>query len=165
MSLFKRKPRERALFSNEKKKKSSLSPDNKSEHAEDLALSIFKRRVYFSIGMAIFMIAILFANLYYLQIISYQDYKTRSNENRIKVVPVVPTRGMIYDRNHVVLADNVPVYHLVMFPNRQYDTKTTINDLNELLNLELNENEIAHLISESKTRKRFSGIEISNCFF
>lgn len=162
MSLFKRKPRERALFSNEKKKKSSLSPDNKSEHAEDLALSIFKRRVYFSIGMAIFMIAILFANLYYLQIISYQDYKTRSNENRIKVVPVVPTRGMIYDRNHVVLADNVPVYHLVMFPNRQYDTKTTINDLNELLNLELNENEIAHLISESKTRKRFSGIEISN---
>ncbi|MDO5351498.1 MAG: penicillin-binding protein 2 [Succinatimonas sp.] len=162
MSLFKRKPRERALFSNEKKKKSSLSSDNKSEHAEDLALSIFKRRVYFSIGMAIFMIAILFANLYYLQIISYQDYKTRSNENRIKVVPVVPTRGMIYDRNHVVLADNVPVYHLVMFPNRQYDTKTTINDLNELLNLELNENEIAHLISESKTRKRFSGIEISN---
>ncbi len=162
MPLFKRKPRERALFSKEKKKKSSLGSDNKSEHVEDLALNIFKRRIYISIGVAIFMIAILFANLYYLQIISYQDYQTRSNENRIKVVPVVPNRGMIYDRNHVVLADNVPVYHLVMFPNRQYDTKTTITDLNELLNLELSEHEINHLINESKTRKRFSGIEISN---
>ena len=56
----------------------------------------------------------------------------------------------------------MPVYHLVMFPNRQYDTKTTINDLNELLNLELSTHEIEHLVMESRTRKRFTGIEISN---
>lgn len=160
---IKRPKRERPLFSKEKKKPTqNANNDNKSEHAEDLAVSIFKRRVYFGIGASIFMIAILFANLYYLQIISYHDYQTRSNENRIKVVPVVPNRGMIYDRNHVVLADNVPVYHLVMFPNRQYDTKTTINDLNELLNLELSTHEIEHLVMESRTRKRFTGIEISN---
>lgn len=160
----KRHSHDRPLFSEKKKKKNfqNSGSDDNSNRAEDAGVLIFRRRVYFCIGVALFMIAILFANLYYLQITSYKDYQTRSNENRIKIVPVVPTRGMIYDRNHVVLADNVPVYHLVMYPNKQYDTKTTINDLNVLLNLGLNDHDLEHLLYESKTRKRFSGIEISN---
>ena len=144
----KRHSHDRPLFSEKKKKKNfqNSGSDDNSNRAEDAGVLIFRRRVYFCIGVALFMIAILFANLYYLQIISYKDYQTRSNENRIKIVPVVPTRGMIYDRNHVVLADNVPVYHLVMYPNKQYDTKTTINDLNELLNLGLNDHDLEHLL-------------------
>ena len=103
------------------------------------------------------MVIVLFCNLYYLQIISYRDYQTRSNENRIKVIPVVPPRGIIYDRNHVVLAENSPVYHLVLFPNKQVNTEITIRNLNELLSLSLSEKDIKRLLYESKTRKRFSG--------
>ncbi|MBW7569563.1 penicillin-binding protein 2 [Succinivibrio sp. AGMB01872] len=108
------------------------------------------------------MVIILFCNLYYLQIISFKDYQTRSNENRIKVMPVVPPRGIIYDRNHVVLAENSPVYHLVMYPNRQINTEKTIRSLSKLLELGLSEKEIKRLLYESKTRKRFSGVELSN---
>lgn len=45
----------------------------------------------------------LIANLYNLQIVRFTDYQTRSNENRIKLVPIAPSRG-IYDRNGIPLA-------------------------------------------------------------
>ena len=108
------------------------------------------------------MILVLFCNLYYLQIISYQDYKTRSLENSIKVMPVVPPRGIIYDRNHVVLAENSPIYNLVLFPNKQINTENTIRRLNDLLQLHLREKDITRLLYESKTRKRFTSVELSN---
>ena len=60
-------------------------------------------------------------------------------------MPVVPPRGIIYDRNHVVLAENSPVYHLVMYPNRQINTEKTIRSLSKLLELGLSEKEIKRL--------------------
>lgn len=70
-------------------------------------------------------------------------------------MPVVPPRGIIYDRNHVVLAENSPVYHLVIFPNKQINTEQTIRELNKLLSLSLSEKDVKRLLAESKTRKRF----------
>ncbi|MBO6257981.1 MAG: penicillin-binding protein 2 [Succinivibrio sp.] len=124
--------------------------------------TLFHRRMFFCIGIAVVMILILFSNLYYLQVISYEDYQTRSNENRIKVLPVVPSRGIIYDRNHVVLADNRPVYHLMLYPSKEIDAGKAINELNEMLSLNLTEKEIKNLVRQSKTIKRFSSIEISD---
>ena len=165
MLFFKRskKRRERLLFSQKSTKNNSTKLKSKdNERNEELETAVFHSRVIICIGISIFMVIVLFCNLYYLQIISYQDYQTRSNENRIKVMPVVPPRGIIYDRNHVVLADNAPVYHLVIFPNKQVNTEQAIRSLNELLSLSLSEKDIQRLLYESKTRKRFSGVELSN---
>ncbi|MGN0893481.1 MAG: penicillin-binding protein 2 [Succinivibrio sp.] len=129
---------------------------------EELENSVFHSRVIICVAISIVMVLVLFCNLYYLQIISYQDYQTRSNENRIKVMPVVPPRGIIYDRNHVVLAENSPVYHLVLFPNKQINTEDTIKKLNVLLSLSLSDKDVKRLLQESRTRKRFSGVELSN---
>ncbi|WP_418896162.1 penicillin-binding protein 2 [Succinivibrio faecicola] len=133
-----------------------------NERNEELENAVFRSRIFVCCSIAVLMVIILFCNLYYLQIISFKDYQTRSNENRIKVMPVVPPRGIIYDRNHVVLAENSPVYHLVMYPNRQINTEKTIRSLSKLLELGLSEKEIKRLLYESKTRKRFSGVELSN---
>ncbi|MCR5537209.1 MAG: penicillin-binding protein 2 [Succinivibrio sp.] len=124
--------------------------------------ALFHSRMFICIGFSILLIIVLFINLYYLQVISYEDYQTRSNENSIKVVPVVPPRGIIYDRNHVVLADNRPVYHLVMYPNKEINTRKSIEELNVLLGLELSEKEISNLAFQAKTRKRFAGIEVAD---
>ena len=153
--------RENELFSFRKNKKYRQT-HNLNERNEELENSVFRSRVIVCCGIAVLMVIILFCNLYYLQIISFKDYQTRSNENRIKVMPVVPPRGIIYDRNHVVLAENSPVYHLVMYPNRQINTEKTIRSLSNLLELGLSEKEIKRLLYESKTRKRFSGVELSN---
>lgn len=160
--LFKRRrPKERELFYTKKprrqRKKTPRGPVRNTEQE----MQIFKSRMLICIVGVIGMALILFANLYYLQVVSYDDYSTRSNENRIRVLPVVPQRGIIYDRNHVVLADNRPVYHLVLFAHKDYNTKETIEKLNALLNLNLSPREVDNMVYLARTRNRFNGVEIA----
>lgn len=161
--FFKRKkPKERLLFGREKRKRRRIRKGGINVRNTELENSIFKNRMLIGIVTIIVMVGILFANLYYLQIVSYDKYSTRSNENRIRVLPVVPQRGIIYDRNHVVLADNRPVYHLVLFPNKDYNTRETIERLSELLELNLSENDVKNLVYLARTRGRFNGVEIAD---
>lgn len=164
MAFFsKKKRKERALFnSKDKKRRSSRSNAGKNAQNEELANSVFYSRVFICVGISVLMVIVLFCNLYYLQIISYKDYQTRSNENSIKVMPVVPPRGIIYDRNHVVLAENSPVYHLMLFPNKLYPNEAIIRALDKELSLNLSEKDVKRLLYESRTRKRFSGVELAN---
>ncbi len=69
------------------------------------------------------------ANLYNLQVNHFKDYQTRSNDNRIKILPIAPTRGLIYDRNGVLLAENRPVYNLDMIPEQAGDPDALIEKL------------------------------------
>lgn len=158
----KRKEKERALF-NKKDKKRKLKQNSaiKVKNAE-LENRIFRLRVFIGCCVVFVCFAILFGNLYYLQVLSYDDYQTRSNVNRIRVLPVVPQRGIIYDRNHVVLAENRPVFHLVIFPNKNIDTRETVEALDKLLTLNLAESDIKTILSQSRTRLRFSGVEIAD---
>ena len=121
---------------------------------------MFRMRTWFCVGIMVVMMGVLFINLYYLQVVSHDTYQTRSNENRIKILPVVPQRGIIYDRNKIPLADNSPVYNLVFYPNKQIDTRKTLQSLNEIVDLGLSDKNIENLVKQSKTKKRFSGVEV-----
>ena len=168
MSAFKpeivpKRKKEKPLFgAKQDKHRNDHHSQSAGKRDGDLEKRIFRNRVIMCIGVSLVMIVCLFTNLYYLQVISYNDYQTRSNENRLKIVPVVPSRGIIYDRNHVVLADNRPVYHLVLYPSRDIKTLDEITRLNALLELNLSQKEIEALNRESFTRKKFSGIEVSD---
>lgn len=160
MFFHKRKPKEKVLFNKKIKKhktKKATGIEVKNVEQEN---KIFRLRVILGCVVIVICFSTLFANLYYLQVISYDDYQTRSNENRIRVLPVVPQRGMIYDRNHVVLAENRPVFHLVIYPNSEINTEETIRNLDDLLELELSEEDIKQILKLSRTRQRFSGVEI-----
>ena len=56
--------------------------------------------------------AILFGRFFYLQVIQHQYYDTKAEDNRIAIVPIQPNRGLILDRNGVVLARNYSAYTL-----------------------------------------------------
>ena len=90
---------------------------------------LFKSRAVVSFIAIIILVGILIANLYNIQVNQYQDYKTRSNDNRIKVVPIAPNRGLIYDRNGVLLAENRPVFSLEITPEQVKDIDGTIEQL------------------------------------
>ena len=60
-----------------------------------------------------------------LQVLQHEEYRTRSEANRIKPRPVVPARGLIYDRNGRLLADNVPAYRLEVVPDQTGDLRPT----------------------------------------
>lgn len=94
----------------------------------------FQRSIICAVGVAVLFILLLF-RLLYLQIIKHGFYATLSKRNVISVIPVEPNRGLIYDRNGVVLAKNIPVYSLMIIPGRVKELTETIKALTPIVNL------------------------------
>jgi len=73
--------------------------------------------------------ALLLVRFVYLQVIQYDYYRTKAEDNRISIVPIMPNRGLILDRNGTVLARNYSAYTLEISPGKVSDLDTTINEL------------------------------------
>ncbi len=101
---------------------------------------------------------LLISNLYYLQIERYEDYQTRSNGNRIKVLPVAPNRGLIFDRNGVLLAENKPVFSLDIIPEEIENLEQTLADLSVLLNID--KDQIDDFKDDLKKQRRFKPVSL-----
>ncbi|UTT85354.1 penicillin-binding protein 2 [Vibrio pelagius] len=121
---------------------------------------LFASRAFIAFIGIVIMMGILVANLYNIQVNQYQDYKTRSNDNRIKVVPIAPTRGLIYDRNGVLLAENRPVFDLEITPEKIKDMDDTIKRLQELL--EISPERVERFNRDRRNTRRFKSVPILN---
>ena len=95
----------------------------------------FRLRLAVSIGFVLVLLAILLGRFAYLQIVRHDYYQTLAESNRISVVPIVPNRGLILDRNGVVLAHNYSGYTLEINPNKTTDMEATINELSTLVEI------------------------------
>lgn len=95
----------------------------------------FRLRLVISIGFVLVLLAILLVRFAYLQMVRHDHYQTLAESNRISVVPIVPNRGLILDRNGVVLAHNYSGYTLEITPNRTADLEATINELSTLVEI------------------------------
>ncbi|HHP0513518.1 TPA: penicillin-binding protein 2 [Vibrio harveyi] len=115
------------------------------------------RAIVAFIGIVILM-GLLVANMYNIQVNQFQDYKTRSNDNRIKVVPIAPNRGLIYDRNGVLLAENRPVFNLELTPEKIKDIDGTIKELQTIL--EITPEQIERFQRERKRTRRFKSVPL-----
>ena len=78
---------------------------------------------------------VLGARFGFLQVTSHEEFLTRSNANRIKPRPIVPARGLIYDRNGRLLADNVPAYRLEVVPEQVKDIDALLDELDDVMPL------------------------------
>ena len=95
----------------------------------------FQRRAAIGlIGIAVALTGLCFG-YFRLQVLQHEEYRTRSEANRIKPRPVVPARGLIYDRSGKLIADNVPAYRLEVVPEQTGDLKQTLASLNALIGL------------------------------
>ena len=103
------------------------------DHAAERRLFLL-RTVLAGIGMAL-LAGVLVARLGYLQIVEHDYYDTRSNDNRMRVQVVPPVRGLIYDRNGVVLADNLPAYRLEVVPEQVEDLDAAIDRLSRYVEI------------------------------
>jgi penicillin-binding protein 2 len=88
---------------------------------------LFRRRIVIAAFIVISFCAILVARLVYLQIIMHEHFTTLSEDNRLQVQPIAPARGLIYDRNGVILAENQPTFSLDIVPEQ------VVGDLDDLL--------------------------------
>ncbi|WP_313074209.1 penicillin-binding protein 2 [Melaminivora sp.] len=76
------------------------------------------------------------ARLYVLQVVRYEGLADQAENNRTAVVPIVPNRGLILDRNGVVLATNYSAYTLEITPSRVADLEATIDTLSEIVDIQ-----------------------------
>lgn len=108
----------------------------KDAYAEAAA---FRRRALVSFVLVAFGLALLAGWYYRLQVAMHEEYSTRSEANRVKPRPVVPARGLIYDRNGRLIADNVPAYRLELVAEQVGDMDSTLAGLAEILPLSQDE--------------------------
>ncbi len=104
-------------------------------HNSDRDLSQFKLRVVV-IGLVVLMcFSLLVTRLYVLQVERHDDLLAQAESNRTAVVPIVPNRGQIYDRNGVLLATNYSAYTLEITPYKVADIDETIDALSEIIDI------------------------------
>lgn len=149
----------------------------------ELRARLLKRSLLAAIVVLMTMLA-LAGRYWYLQVPKYQQYLSRSNDNRLRLHALPPSRGLIYDRQGVVLADNRPAYRLEIVPERidrsmdellrELAQRVRLNDATlkafqqrlraqaaftpVVLRYDLNEQEVARLAVE---RFRLPGVEIT----
>jgi len=110
------------------------SPIRLKDHARD------KRLIHFRLmatAVFVFMLSmVLVARMYYLQVVQYEHHSTLAENNRIHVQPLPPPRGLIYDRNGVILADNRPSFSLTITKERAGDWQAVLQEIVEILQLD-----------------------------
>ncbi len=95
----------------------------------------FKRRVIVT-GLAVLVaFGLLCMRLVYLQVVRHEDLAEQAENNRTAVVPVVPNRGLILDRNGIILASNYSAYTLEITPSKAVDVDATIDGLAEVVDV------------------------------
>ncbi len=98
------------------------------------------------------------ARLIQLQVIEHQHFTTLSKDNRVKLIPLPPTRGLIYDRNGVLLAQNRPAYSLELVPEQVRDIDATLERLSRYIDIGNDDRERFRRLLRRK--RRFDSIPI-----
>jgi penicillin-binding protein 2 len=107
-------------------------------------LERFRNRLTIAGGVVLLCFVVLFGRFFWLQVFQHSYYQTRAEENRISLVPIVPNRGLILDRNGVILARNYSAYTLEITPSKiRGDLEAAIDELATIVDV------------QPKDRKRF----------
>jgi len=101
----------------------------------DAEEKLFARRATVAFALVCLCFTVLAVNLYRLQVRDHSYYQTRSNQNDIKMIPIAPTRGLIYDRNGIPLVRNVSWYAITLTPYKITDMQATLRALTPILDL------------------------------
>lgn len=109
-------------------------------------------RISVAFAGVLLLFGILIFRFYHLQIVNYEAYVTRAESNRIQVQPVPPNRGLIFDRNGVLLAENRPSYTLSIVRERTPDLEKTLAAVATLI--DVGEDDLANFRKALSQRRR-----------
>jgi penicillin-binding protein 2 len=129
---------------------------------------LFRRRLGVAGVLVLVAFGGLFARFFYLQVVQHDHYQTLAETNRIAIVPIVPNRGVITDRNGVVLAQSYSAYTLEIQPSRVRNLDETIDALAAIVDVQPRDRKrFRKLLDESKNfeslplRTRLSDEEVA----
>ncbi len=119
---------------------------------------LFRARAITAALIIIILLLLLILHLVKLQIVDHTHFTTLSRDNRVKVEPLPPTRGLIYDRNGVILAQNLPTHSLEITPERVKDLDKTLRELGKIISI--SENDRKRFNRLKSHQRRFDSIPI-----
>ncbi|MBU0809456.1 MAG: penicillin-binding protein 2, partial [Gammaproteobacteria bacterium] len=109
-------------------------PIRLKDHEKDGRL--IRKRALVGAVLVLMLTSVLLARLYYLQVVQFEYHTTLAENNRIHVQPIPPSRGLIYDRNGVIIADNRPSFSLTLTRERAGDWLQVLDAIVDVLELE-----------------------------
>jgi len=115
-------------------------------HNPDSDIDRFRFRLGFAAAAVLLAFCLLIGRFVWLQVIQHDFYQTRAEDNRIALIPIVPNRGVITDRNGIVLARNYSAFTLEITPSRVPDLEASIDALATVIDI------------QPKDRKRFKRV-------
>lgn len=119
---------------------------------------LFARRAAQGFALIVLALMVLLGRYLWLQVFHHDEYRTRSEQNRIKSRPLPPSRGLIYDRNGVLLAENVLEYRLEIVPERVADIEATVAAIADLIPLDADQRESFEQLRLA--RRRFNSLPL-----
>ena len=155
----------RRLFTNRDRPSTISGPELRDPQRE---LLYFRRRLLIAGAMVIVAFGGLLGRFVYLQLFQHRHYQTLAESNRIAIVPIVPNRGVMTDRNGVVLAQSYSAYTLEVTPSRVKNLDETIDGLATIVEVQARDRKrFKRLLEESKNfeslplRTRLSDEEVA----
>lgn len=119
---------------------------------------LFKHRANVAAVFAVLMLMALVSRLAWLEIVEFAHFSDLSENNRVRLMALPPNRGLIYDRNGVVLAENRPTFHLVIIPEQVEDLEATLKGLGEIVSL--GERDIERFRTALRTHRSFESVSL-----
>ncbi|SRR5579883_115276 len=126
------------------------------DHVQEIQL--IKNRAIIGLVLMFLLIFCLIGRLAYLQLAKNDLYTTLSKKNWLDLVPVEPTRGLIFDRNGVVLAENIPIFSLDVVPDKIDNMAMLLSQITKII--PLTDLEIAQFQKQLKEHRRFDEIPL-----
>ncbi len=119
---------------------------------------LFRTRAIVAGVVAVLLLLLLAMRMAFLQVTSHSHFTTLSHNNRVSIQPIAPIRGLIFDRNGVVLAENLPAFSLEIVPERVDDMDATLAAVSTLI--EVSQDDRDRFREELKRRRRFEEIPL-----
>ncbi|MCW9013703.1 MAG: penicillin-binding protein 2 [Gammaproteobacteria bacterium] len=119
---------------------------------------LFRRRALVAAIFSLLLLGLLLLRLVDLQYFEHKHFKTLSENNRVRLMAIAPNRGLIYDRNGVVLAENRPSYRLEIIPEQIKDMDATLDGLAQLITLD--DSTLKRFKKTVRRSRKFEGVPL-----
>ncbi len=123
-----------------------------------LETRLIRNRLIAAALIVFVLMMVVLGRLYVLQVVDHEHFTTLSESNRVSLKALPPTRGLIYDRNGIVLADNLPAYRLEIIREQVEDMDETLQQLRQLV--EISDQEVSRFRETSKRRRSFESVPL-----
>jgi penicillin-binding protein 2 len=134
-----------------------MSPIFKFKDA-DLEARLINRRTVTAGILATLFVLIVSYRIFHLQVVMHDHYSTLSQSNRVKIVPIAPTRGLIFSSDGVLLADNRPSFSLEIIPEKTLDMDQLLEKLGAVI--EITDTDVEQFKTRLKQNRRFESIPL-----